>query len=297
MTVRSSIGGVVLGLGAVVLSLAGAAEPRASANLLQNPSFEVVDAAGGVLGWSGKWWAAKCFGLSELGPAEFLSVDATRAHSGACSVRLRHPRQDAAGAAELLRIQSDFRAPLTPGVAYRLSGFWRSEGLAGELHAYFHTHRRIVAPKLKLGGTRDASGWQSFEGAFTPDTDEDWCDVNIGLRGRAGVLWLDDLRLARAAARIVRAIAPNAIHRTGVCLLTGNVEGEDLALVVGLRDPASGAVRAETHMPASERVVRFEAPAGVDRSECVLVVKLVAAGGEVLDSRTVRRLGRASLDF
>jgi len=259
---------------------------RRASNLLQNASFEINDSVSLISGWSGQWYADKVSRLSKLEPEEFLSADDSVAKEGKHSVRIRSPRNEVTRSEELLKVHSDFTVPIVAGTSYVLTGFWRSNALIGKLYAYFHTHKRTYAPKLEFSEADD--GWQRFRGRFIPETGEEWCDVNVGLYGKKGTLWLDELSLTWEPASILRLMPPNVIKKTGICLLTGNIKNEDLTLVIQLRDCGSGTTLGKSRVPVRMRSVRFALP-GYDHGGVYAVTATIVDRNErELDSQTAR---------
>jgi len=259
------------------------------ANLIKNPSFETVNAQGEAEEWIGAWWAPKWSGLSKVPVKDFLSVDSTTAKDGRRSIRIRSTRGGKVGTGEVLTVRMAKSIPITPGTSYKLTCHWKSEGIIGIGKIWAQTPKRQFLFKGTINGTN--TDWLRHEATFTPEEGETSCTLNFSLHGKDGTLWIDDIAFAEEEASIQRLLPPNAFHPEGICLLSGNVAGKGLRLLLQAGDPVSGEIAASRTIPAGGREVRFRLPDVSLHKKHRLTAVLSDRTGRTLCRRTATMFG------
>lgn len=169
-------------------------EPASSGPLV-NGGFEDVGADGVPTGW--EWWPSP---LPEPG---CVALDRDVAHSGSCSLRIRHARPTSYSRADQV-------VDLTPGKRYVIMGWAKGEGIT-------------PGPGSMLGvlfiakdGDSGFKTSQRFSGTF------DWVPIEIGpfdlgnrnwlkfipyLHNATGTIWYDDLTIREMTPEMERRVA------------------------------------------------------------------------------------------
>lgn len=260
-----------------------------SPNLVMNGSFERLDEKGQAKGWVGRWWASKQSGLTEVPVSDFLALDTATAKHGQRSIRIASTRGGNVLAREVLIVTTTTRIPIRPSVSYRLTCYWKSDGIAGIGKVWAQTARRQFVFRGTINGTHP--DWTLLDTTFTPDRGETWCVLNFSLDGKDGTLWVDEIAFAEAPPVIQRVLPPNAFKREGVCLLSGNIADWGLKLAIEARDAVSGMKMGSAETPVSSRTTRFAIPGlALDRKH-LLTVRLLDRGGRTVDSERAISLG------
>ncbi|NOZ20778.1 MAG: carbohydrate binding family 9 domain-containing protein [Planctomycetes bacterium] len=254
------------------------------ANRVDNPSFEIANKEGGPEGWAGAWWARKDSGLEKVPVKDFLSVDNTTAKEGKHSIRIRSTRDGKVATSEVLTVRTVNAIPITPGVSYKLTCWWKSDGIVGIGKIWAQTPKRQFLFKGTINGTNP--DWILNETTFTPDEGETSCRLNFSLHGKAGTLWIDQITFGEEAPSIQRILPPNPFKPEGVCLLGGNVVGRGLTLAVEAIDAASGQTLGSATVRVDNRVVRFTIPNFEADRKCQLRATLVDRSGKAVDTKT-----------
>jgi len=261
---------------------------RASPDLVTNGSFERSDEKGQADAWVGRWWAPKQSGRTAVPVSDFLALDATTAKHGRRSIRITSTRGGNVATGEVLMVTTAPRIPITPGISYKLTCYWKSLAIVGIGKVWAQTPKRQFVFRGTINGSHP--DWTLLDTTFTPDRGETWCQLNFALHGKDGTLWVDEITFGEEPPAIERVLPPNAFKREGICLLSGNTVDRGLKLAIEAHDAASGTKTGRAETPVNGRATRFVIPGMTLDRRHLVTVRLLDGSGRTIDAHSAPAL-------